>query len=109
MAYYIFSMKYTLILFAFSSIFFACQKKGEPEALICFSKKSYVLSDTIRVENCSKKYTKQRWVLPDGTQSTGDYAYFIPTTSGTFKFTLYVSNDKFVNEFEASQNVEVKP
>lgn len=102
-------MKYILIVFSFTLFLFACSKKGEPFAEICSNKVSYFLKDTIRVDNCSKNYTKQRWLLPDGTISYGDYAYFIPTTSGTFTFKLYVSNDKFVNDFETTKNLTVYP
>ena len=75
-------MKYFFILIGLALFLFACDKKGEPFAEICSNKVSYKLTDTIRVDNCSKRYTKQRWLLPDGTISYGDYAYFIPTTSG---------------------------
>ena len=102
-------MKYILIIFSLAIFVLSCDKKGEPFAAICFSKPSYKLTDTIRVDNCSKKYTKQRWLLPDGTTSYGDYVYYIPTTSGKFTFTLYVSNDEFVNDFEVSKEVTVFP
>ncbi len=102
-------MKQIFILLSFAIFLASCDKNGEPFAQICSSKVSYSLTDTIRVDNCSKRYTKQRWLLPDGTTSYGDYAYFIPTTSGTFTFKLYVSNDKFVNDFEAEKQITVYP
>ena len=102
-------MKYFFILMGLAIFLFACDKKGEPFAEICSTKVSYKLTDTIRVDNCSKRYTKQRWLLPDGTISYGDYAYFIPTTSGVFTFKLFVSNDEFVNDFEATKNITVNP
>ncbi|HMT35302.1 MAG: PKD domain-containing protein [Bacteroidetes bacterium] len=102
-------MKYFFILIGLALFLFACDKKGEPFAEICSNKVSYKLTDTIRVDNCSKRYTKQRWLLPDGTISYGDYAYFIPTTSGVFTFKLFVSNDEFVNDFEATKNLTVNP
>jgi hypothetical protein len=102
-------MKQLLLLFGLAIFVFACDKKGEPFAEICLSKPSYKLTDTIRVDNCSERYTKQRWLLPDGTTSYGDYAYFIPTTPGTYTFKLFVSNDKFVNDFETSKSVKVFP
>ena len=102
-------MKYFFILIGLAPFLFACDKKGEPFAEICSNKVSYKLTDTIRVDNCSKRYTKQRWLLPDGTISYGDYAYFIPTTSGVFTFKLFVSNDEFVNDFEATKNLTVNP
>lgn len=102
-------MKYILLILGFTTLLFACDKNGEPFPEICSSKVTYNLTDTIRVDNCSKRYTKQRWLLPDGTISYGDYAYFIPTTSGTFTFRLYISNDKFVNDFEAVKNITVYP
>ncbi|MBK8145326.1 MAG: hypothetical protein IPK62_10215 [Bacteroidetes bacterium] len=99
-----------ILLFASMSLFlFACDKKGEPFAEICSTKETYQLTDTIKVVNCSTNYTKQRWLLPNGTISYGDYAYFVPTTSGVFTFKLYVSNDKFVNDFETVKNITVKP
>ena len=102
-------MKYFFILMGLAIFLFACDKKGEPFSEICSTKVSYKLTDTIRVDNCSKRYTKQRWLLPDGTISYGDYAYFIPTTSGVFTFKLFVSNDEFVNDFEATKNITVNP
>lgn len=102
-------MKQLFIILGLAVLAASCDKRGEPFAAMCFSKPSYKLTDTIRVDNCSERYTKQRWLLPDGTISYGDYAYFIPTTSGTYTFTLYVSNDKFVNDFEVTREIKVLP
>ncbi len=102
-------MKQILIICCVALFAVSCDKKGEPFAEICLSKPSYKLTDTIRVDNCSERYTKQRWLLPDGTTSYGDYVYFIPTTSGTYTFKLFVSNDKFVNDFETTKSVQVFP
>lgn len=84
------------------------KKKDEPVSKICANQVLYNKGDTIKLENCSDNYTKQRWRLPDGTQSTGKTVYFVPATVGFYKFTLYVSNDDFVYDYESYTYIEVK-
>ena len=86
----------------------SCRKKaGEPEAKICANKTSYVKQDTIILENCSKNFTKQRWILPDGTHTTNGTVYFVPASVGTYKFSLYVSNDDYIYDYEAYTYIDV--
>lgn len=102
-------MKRILVMSIAALFIFACKKKGEPEPLICVAKDNYKVKDTIAVSNCSKKYIKERWILPDGTQTNNSTVYFVPPTSGTYRFTLFVSNDKFVNEYQTYRDVTVTP
>lgn len=84
------------------------KKKDEPVSKICASKTLYNKGDTIKLENCSDNYTKQRWRFPDGTQSTDKVIYYVPATVGFYKFTLYVSNSDYVYDYESYTYVEVK-
>lgn len=109
-------MKQVLILLSISLFIFSCKRKGEPVALICTESNITVgnvvtmkASDTLVLVNCSKRYTKQRWVMPDGGTSTNETVYFIPTSLDTVLVRLFVSNDDFVNEYEAVQKVAVTP
>lgn len=98
-----------LLLAGMSLFQISCRKKkNEPVSKICASKTVYNKTDTIKLENCSEDYTKQRWRLPDGTQSTEKNIYFVPPTVGSYKFTLYVSNDDFVYDYESYTYIEVK-
>lgn len=99
-----------LVLISAISLFqMSCRKKkGEPNSKICASKLVYAKKDTVMLENCSDNYTKQRWLLPDGTQSTASKVSFVPPTVGTYKFTLYVSNEDFIYDYESYLYVEVK-
>lgn len=106
-----------LFLFAFILLFaISCKRKGEPYPRICTETNEAVddfvtmkLSDTLTLVNCSKRYTKQRWVMPDGGTSTQETVYFIPTGLDTFTIRLFVSDDDFVNEYEAIKQVVVNP
>lgn len=102
-------MKNILFLIVISALFYACAKKGEPFSQICMIEKTYHVGDTVRLDNCSKKYEKQRWLLPDSTTSTGDYVYYVANHPGQFVFRLYVTNSKFVNDFESSKTVTIQP
>jgi hypothetical protein len=104
-------MKYTFIILAFLAVIaVGCKKKGEPYPRICTDKNDYRIVDTIRLENCSERYTKQRWVMPDGSQSTAAYVYFVPPTAATsYTFRLYVTDEDFVQEYEAVKTIYVNP
>jgi len=65
--------------------------------------------DTLTLVSCSERSTKVRWVMPDGGSSTLETVYFIPPMVGTFTVKLYASNDDFVNEYEATKEVNVTP
>ena len=80
-----------------------------PEPQICFGKEAYKYKDTISVSNCSKNYTKMRWVMPDGTQTTAESIYFVPSAPGNYLFTLYIGNADFVNEFKTTKYITVNP
>jgi hypothetical protein len=102
-------MKYLIVLVAIVSIAVGCKRKGEPFPRICSNKEVYKMGDTIKVSNCSDRYTKQRWLMPDNTQSTADYAYFVPLSSDSFTFRLYVTDENFVQEYEAIKTLYVAP
>lgn len=87
----------------------SCRRPGAPDPKICSSKTSYVLADTIKLENCSKRYTKQRWLLPDGSQSTSGNIFFKAPSPGSYQFRLFVSDEDFVNEYEAIYTAVVNP
>jgi hypothetical protein len=94
----------------------ACERRGEPVPLICTEAKISVndqvtirQSDTLVLVNCSKRFSKQRWELPNGGTSTSETVYYIPESTGTFEIRLFVSNDDFVNEYEAVKYVVVNP
>ncbi len=80
----------------------ACQRKKEPFPKICPNKPSYKVNDTMQVVNCSKDFTKQRWVLPDGSTSTQGTVYFVPTTPGSYLFTLFVSNADYISDYKVT-------
>lgn len=109
-------MKQLIVLLAFCLFIISCKRRGEPVPAIC-TKESITqgdnvtirLTDTLALVNCSKRSTKQRWVMPDGGSSTNETAYFVPTSTGTFQVRLYVSNDDFVNEYEDVKNIIVTP
>ena len=88
--------------------FLACKKRGEPDAKICASKDVYKISDTLKMVNCSERSTKQRWVMPDGTKSTDNQVYYVPTGAGNYAFTIYVSDDDFISEYAHTYTAVVK-
>jgi hypothetical protein len=94
-----------LILLGFAS----CKRKGEPEPKICTDKNDYRLTDTIRLTNCSENYTGQRWLLPDGTQSTASSVYFVPQAPIAYTFRLFVTDEDFVQEYQAIREITVAP
>jgi hypothetical protein len=97
------------IVLVFSLVHSSCRKKkGEPKSIICTDKMVYAKTDTVKLTNCSENFTKQRWLLPDGTQSTAAAVYFVPPTVGSYKFSLYVSNDDFIYDYESFKYIEVK-
>jgi hypothetical protein len=102
-------MKYLLLVVAVLSLAVGCKRKGEPVPKICTSKENYKYTDTIRLENCSDRYTKQRWLMPDGSQSTASVVYFVPTAPITYQFRLYVTDENFVQEYEAIKEITVAP
>ncbi len=102
-------MKNISLLLLAIIFFIACDKKGEPFSQICVDNKTYHVGDTIKLTNCSKRYDKQRWLMPDSTVSTSDFVFYVPSHPGDFTFRLYVSNSKFVNDFESSKVVNVQP
>ncbi len=109
-------MKQLFLILSLSLLFFACKRKGEPVPLICTESATAVgdvvtihLKDTLALVNCSTHYTKQRWVMPDGGSSNNPTVYFIPAGLDTVTVHLFVSNDDFVNEYEAIKRVAVLP
>lgn len=102
-------MKYGIIVAGLLMLTVACKRKGEPFPRICTSKEEFSMKDTIKLTNCSERYTKQRWVMPDGSTSTASYVYFIPTAPITYSFKLYVSDEDFVQEYEAVKQITVAP
>lgn len=107
---------FTFVLMACLALLFvvtltntSCRRKsGEPKSKICQSKPSYSKFDTIKLENCSTNSNRQRWLLPDGTQSQTPTIYFVPPSVGFYKFTLYVGNDDYIYDYESYVYVEVK-
>ncbi len=109
-------MKQLFLILSLSLLFIACKRKGEPVPMICTESAISVgdlvtihLNDTLPLVNCSKHYTKQRWVMPGGGSSNDPTVYFIPTGLDTVTVRLFVSNDGFVNEYEAIKQVVVLP
>ncbi len=109
-------MKQLLLLLSICLFAFACKRKGEPIPSICTESAASVddlvtikQTDTLVLVNCSKHFTTQRWVMPDGGTSTDATVYFIPSGVDTFLVHLYVSNDAFVSEYEAVKRVAVIP
>lgn len=100
-------MKQFLLLLCIAVFAIACKRRGEPKPIICINDKVYKTLDTITVVNCSERYTKQRWVLPDGASSNNNTVFFVPIEAGTYTFKLYVSDDDFVNEYEAIRQIDV--
>jgi hypothetical protein len=48
--------------------------------------------------------------MPDGSQSTAAYVYFVPPTAATsYTFRLYVTDEDFVQEYEAVKTIYVNP
>ncbi|MEZ5046247.1 MAG: hypothetical protein R2831_04575 [Chitinophagaceae bacterium] len=102
--------KYILGLsFFFVAFLSACRKPNAPEPLICNEKTIFSVKDTIKMSSCSKNAETYRWVLPDGSTSTLESVYFVAPQAGSYLFTLYVSNPKFVNEYKATQTITVNP
>jgi hypothetical protein len=101
-------MKHFWYLFFIVISFIACQRNGAPDVRICSGKDSYKTTDTLKMLNCSLRSQKQRWVLPDGTKSNDNTVYYVPTGAGNYEFTLYVSDDDFVNEYSTSYTAIVK-
>lgn len=113
---HILHMKHFFLILTLSLLFFACKRKGEPFPRICTESANTVgdvvtmkLTDTLVLVNCSEHYTKQRWVMPDGGSSVNPTVYFIPSGLDTVIVRLFVSNDDFLNEFEATKRVAVIP
>ena len=114
---YWYHMKQYILLsgiLAFSLL--ACKRSGEPIPRICTQTNNAVndlvtikLGDTLALVNCSEKSTRQRWVMPDGGNSTQETVYFIPSNVDTYTVRLFVSNNDFVNEYQAIQRVAVIP
>lgn len=109
-------MRYVLFLFCLTLFALACKRKGEPFPRICTETVTTVaeevtikLTDTLALVNCSERYSKQRWVMPDGATSNKETVYFVPPYIGDFIVKLYVSDDDFVNEYEAIRKVKVVP
>ena len=109
-------MKQFLFLLSVCLVLFACKRKGAPYPLICTEANitagdliTIKQTDTLVLVNCSKNYSKQRWVMPDGGTSTNETVYFIPTGIDTFLVRLYVGDDDFLNEYEAVRRVAVIP
>jgi len=109
-------MKHLLFLACIALFAISCQRRGEPVARICTEANissgenvTVHLNDTLVLVNCSERYTKQRWLIPGGGTSNDETAYFVPTTVGFFNVYLYVSDEDFVNEYEAVKIVEVLP
>jgi hypothetical protein len=109
-------MRIVLLIFMISLGLFACKRKGEPEPRICTQAKESLnddvtikITDTLTLINCSKRYTYQRWEMPDGATSTKETVYFVPDGIGLFVVKLFVSDDDFVNEYQAVKNVTVIP
>ena len=109
-------MKQFLLLVTLSIVLFSCKRRGEPVPHICTESKTAAgdlvtikLTDTLALVNCSTHYTKQRWVMPDGGTSMNPTVYFIPTSFDTVTVHLFVSNDDFVNEYEATKRIAVIP
>lgn len=102
-------MKYAVLMMLMVLAATGCKRKGEPIPKICTSKTDYRMTDTIRLDNCSERYTKQRWLLPDGSQSTAAYVYFVPTAPISYTFRLYVTDEDYVQEYEAIREITVAP
>jgi hypothetical protein len=103
-----FYMKKIFFIALILGAFVACKKSGSPEAKICVSKEIYKTTDTIQLVNCSLRSSKQRWVLPNGVRSMDKTIYYVPNGAGSYSFTIYVSDDDFVNEYTTTQIVVVK-
>lgn len=104
------------LLLAFCLLAVSCERKGKPQPRICAESAitqgdlvTMKLLDTLVLVNCSERFTNQRWVLPNGGGSTLEKIYFIPNTLDTATVNLFVTNDKFVNEYQASIRVAVYP
>ena len=102
-------MKYSFLFVIVVLVAIGCKRKGEPFPRICTPKQDYVMGDTIKLTNCSDRYTKERWVMPDGVTSTANTVYFIPLAPITYTFKLYVTDEDFVQEFEAVRQLTVAP
>ncbi|MBK7763361.1 MAG: hypothetical protein IPI46_08295 [Bacteroidetes bacterium] len=109
-------MKPFLLLALIILMAVSCKRNGEPYPRICTETNEEIndlvtmkLADTLTLVNCSKRYNKQRWVMPDGGTSTQETVYFIPSGLDTFTIRLFVSDDDFVNEYEATKRVVVNP
>lgn len=101
-------MRLLIILSVVLCGLYSCDRPGEPEVRICTTKDVYKTTDTIKLSNCSLRSQKQRWVLPDGNTATDKEIYYVPSGAGVYNFTIYVSNDDFVNEYATSLGVTVK-
>ena len=111
-----FMMKYCLLICCLVLCLFACKRRGEPVPKICPQGKEVIdnkvtikLTDTLILVNCSERFTKLRWEMPDGGTSTQETVFYVPSTIGIFDAHLFVSNNDFVNEYEAVQQIEVIP
>ncbi|MBP9933070.1 MAG: hypothetical protein KBF25_05205 [Chitinophagaceae bacterium] len=103
-------MKQMLLLTVFAVlVLISCRRPGAPEPLICSDRSVYQVLDTIKMNNCSKNFSKQRWILPDGSPSTLESVYYVAQNPGIYTFKLYVSDDDFVNEYETMYQIQVNP
>ena len=102
-------MKYVFLIAFVVLVAVGCKRTGEPFPRICTPKEEFNMTDTIKLTNCSERFTKQRWVMPDGSTSTASFVYFIPTAPITYTFKLYVSDEDFVQEYEAVKQITVAP
>lgn len=102
-------MKYIFLIIALAFVIVGCKRKGEPFPRICTPKEDFFMKDTIKLSNCSERYTKQRWVMPDGSVSTTTDVYFVPSAPITYTFKLYVTDEDFVQEYEAVRQITVAP
>jgi hypothetical protein len=103
-------MKYGfIVLVGVLTMAVSCKRNGEPYPRICTPKEDFNMKDTIKLSNCSERYTKQRWVMPDGSTSLASDVYFIPSAPITYTFKLYVTDEDFVQEYEAVRQITVAP
>ena len=97
-----------LVMLVFATLIVtSCKRKKEPFPKICPNKTSYSINDTVQVVNCSEDFTKQRWILPDGSTSTQGTVYFVPSTPGSYLFTLFVSNNDYISDYKVTQYITV--
>ena len=92
------------ILLAYSSC-----KPAEPVANICPELPLVITTqDTLVLENCSLNSNTQRWELPNSATSSQTSVAFYSSTPGVFEVKLYVSNDDYANDYEATREITVE-